>query len=155
MSIKSYRTAVTEQSATATDLGKIGERREEEDGKGYILVKAGEQINAYMCVEVSAYDSATNEITVAKASAALQVAGVNPLGGTAIVSGNYFWMQVGGVVTCFANATTTAVTLGSPVIQKTTDGWIEDYVAADVTGPIGVALGAATSGTVQILLQLG
>lgn len=153
MSIKSYRTAVTEQSATATDLGKIGERREEEEGKVYYLVKAGEQINAYQCVEVSAYDAATNEITIAKASATLQVAGVNSLGNASVISGNYFWMQVAGVVTCFANANGT--TIGLPVIQKTTDGWIEDYGAADVTGPIGVALETADSDTAAVLLQLG
>lgn len=155
MSIKSYRSAVTDVSATATDLGEIGERREEKDGGVFILVKGGDTtVTAFRCLTVSAFDAAANEITLVAASPTDRVAGVNS-GAGSVAAESFFWMQIGGVASCFADAG--GVAIGDPVaaIGTTTDGWVESYVNTDALGIIGVGLQAKTSAEVKVLLQLG
>jgi hypothetical protein len=149
MSFKSYKTGVTVTSTTLADLGGVvtGHIRQE-DGKKYILAKAGGTIpDGYAASPDISLTAAAEELVFVTTSATAGTSTVwciNNTGGS-IASGTYFWGLVEGIGYGYVDTAGT-VTAGIVVsvegtageLMETTDsvpcGVALDTIAADATG---------------------
>jgi len=127
---KVWPTAISETSATYTDLAASLNELRVENGNTYRLVKAGAAIaNRLLCMPFTTEIDTDGDdfglyVTVTGANTSL-VVGANTTGGT-ITSGHYFWMQIDGL--CWLTATGDGTMTDGARLMPAADGEALDFV---------------------------
>jgi hypothetical protein len=127
---KVFATSVTGQSSTYTNLAGTKGQLRAEGGNLYRLAKAGAAIAAQAICKFSAYDgtlsTADGGMTVITATDTFNaVVGMNATG-SAITSGNYFWMLIDGIAVCTGDG---SVAAGGKIMPHATDGSVDTYAS--------------------------
>ena len=144
---KVFGTSVTAQSATYTDLAGAKGQLRAEGGNLYRLVKAGETIVAgALCMPHATvpYDGTANTagggmIVIETTGVAVSVVGCNATG-SAITSGNYFWMLYDGIAVLNGDA---ALAVGEKLMPAAAAHGVVDTYASAATGAPNTFCGVA------------
>lgn len=129
-----FRRDVTESSTTESDLGNVGELREETDGRVYRLVQAGASVADGGIVQLDSVSASTGVIVEPPHAELTPIYGANQMGQSVAANG-YFFVLVKG--TCSVRSadigSDLSMAAGTPPVGLNSDNRLESISSVVAT----------------------